>query len=725
VVAGCGLHLTAEWLRRKAGEAHPAFAALAGGASIVLYAAILASLHLYAFLSPGVAFSLLALVSLLTMLLALYHGPMLAIIGILGAYVVPLLVSSGSGSIVGAMVYSLIISAAALLLLRTVYRVWLWYGVLFGAVAWWFISLTSSQPDDFRGIYLALHAYLMIAIPSFDWFLAKGDDGHLSCQKTTDGFVGKFFSPLQVAMFSLLAAFVFSIGYRGYTSMAFFLWSPFIVILIWGAGKRLSLRFLPWISLAGQWFAWLYCGITLGENGVQYGGLSPAMQESFLFFCGGMVVIYSGLTAIVFFRQLYSHPVISILSLAPVVWFALAYLLVTDLSVHWEWGAIGVILCIIYLFVAGWNLKEKADHISGVWLIMAAHFSFSLAAVMLLREATLTLALGVQVISLVSLMKRFRVYELRWLIKGLLALIVVRLSCNPWLLQYPADVHWSLWTYGGVTLCCAIAAWYAPTEEMRLKRWLEAVTLHLLILFLASEIRYWLYDGDIFVREYTLTEASIYSVLWAGLGMVYYYRSSISDLLAGYYTVCSRIMMVLALVNYLLVVTALNPVWSYNLISPTPVLNILLLAYGAPILLFILAYLYYDAAYKKWAAVFTAISLFVFVNLEIRHLWQPVMNESLPIRDGELYTYSIVWLVMAITAILVSAIVNNNGLYKAGMGLLVVVILKIFFIDMSDLQGLLRVTSFMGLGLSLLGLAYLHQRLMKSEHAQEEGEKPF
>ena len=45
------------------------------------------------------------------------------------------------------------------------------------------------------------------------------------------------------------------------------------------------------------------------------------------------------------------------------------------------------------------------------------------------------------------------------------------------------------------------------------------------------------------------------------------------------------------------------------------------------------------------------------------------------------------------------------------MALLLVVIAKIFIIDMADLEGLLRVASFMGLGLSLLGLAYLHQKI--------------
>ena len=54
---------------------------------------------------------------------------------------------------------------------------------------------------------------------------------------------------------------------------------------------------------------------------------------------------------------------------------------------------------------------------------------------------------------------------------------------------------------------------------------------------------------------------------------------------------------------------------------------------------------------------------------------------------------------------------NEQSFYRAGMALLVVVIGKIFLIDMADLEGLLRVVLFLGLGLSLLGMAYLHQKI--------------
>ena len=113
LVIGIFFHLTALYLRNKHGP-QPALAALAGGASITLYGAFFAALHLYQLFHPELVFVGLALVAVATMWLALLHGPLLAALGMLGAYVVPILVSSDGGGIVAALLYALIVSYTAL-----------------------------------------------------------------------------------------------------------------------------------------------------------------------------------------------------------------------------------------------------------------------------------------------------------------------------------------------------------------------------------------------------------------------------------------------------------------------------------------------------------------------------------------------------------------------------------------------------------------------------------
>ena len=710
IFSGIALHLLAEWLRRRTRESHPAFAALAGGASIMLYAALLAALHLYHLLNPTVVFAALVIISLATMTLALFHGPVLAIIGILGGYVVPLLVSTNSNNIVGAMIYSLIISAAALLLMRHVYRVWLWGGILAGALGWWLLSFTDFQADSFRGHYLAILTYLILAIPQSNWLLLKKQKNAEKKIQKNSKLLPESWSVELTGLFLIILAQAVSIGYESFSRDAFFLWTPLPVLLLLASGTNRDYRFLPWLSLLSQWFAWLFCGLDFNHTPITFRGLGLQTQQDFLLFGAGMTAIYSGLSWLLSRRNGFCHFRASILSLTPVLWLALAYLLVTDLTVNWQWSGCSVMLGTAYLSLAGFRLLRNPQDGYGFWLILAGHFAFSLAAAMFFREANLTLVLATQILSLVLLIRHFARFDLELLVKAVLALVVIRLTANPWLLHYPTDIHWSLWTYGGTTLCCGLAAWYSSPER-ELKRWLEAGSLQLLVLFLAAETRYYLYNGNIFAHEYTLTEAAINTTLWSGLGLVYNYRRSLSSYLQEFYGFCSTILLLLALASYLSILTGLNPLWSQETVAATPIWNLLLGAFGAPVLMAFLCRWFLKGPAQRVATIIGTGGLFIFISIEIRHLWQQALHLSLPFKDGELYTYSIVWLIMAVTTILLAVHISQKNLYKAGMVLLLVVIAKIFLIDMSDLEGLLRVASFMGLGLALLGLAYLHQKL--------------
>src|SRR5690606_24908412 len=170
LLAGIGLHGAAEWLRRHKGV-NPVFAALAGGASIILYAALFAAFKLLPGLAPWLIFAALALVSFATLALALRHGPVLAALGMLGGYLVPLLVSSGSGRIELALLYIWVLTLFSLWLLAYVHKRWLWLGVIGGSLVWWGISLLAEPAEGVRSLYLLGLAYLLLAVPRFDWLL--------------------------------------------------------------------------------------------------------------------------------------------------------------------------------------------------------------------------------------------------------------------------------------------------------------------------------------------------------------------------------------------------------------------------------------------------------------------------------------------------------------------------------------------------------------------------
>lgn len=211
--------------------------------------------------------------------------------------------------------------------------------------------------------------------------------------------------------------------------------------------------------------------------------------------------------------------------------------------------------------------------------------------------------------------------ELYLLLKVALALVVARLTFNPWLQDYDATVHWSLWTYGGATLFAGIATWMAGRNQ-GIRPWLEGATLHLLVLFLGAEMRYWLYDGDIFAHEYSFTEATINTLLWGALSLTYMVRASASQSLAWLYRLFSWILLGLSILSYLTLVTVHNPWWGGSAIGDTAIFNMLLPAFGGPVLLALAASWFPQLAPRFWSLCVAVACFLLFTALEIRQLWQ-------------------------------------------------------------------------------------------------------
>ncbi|WP_295803209.1 FAD-dependent oxidoreductase, partial [uncultured Microbulbifer sp.] len=483
------LYLAAEWMRRKTGGSSPVFAALAGGGAITAFAAVLSAVHLYQLFSPGFAFGLLAVVAVVTMWLARLHGPVLAAIGMLGAYAVPLLVSSGSGNLLGALVYSLIITVSVLLLLRYVYRPWLWLGMLAGALGWWLLSLTGNQVDGWRGPYLAVLAYLLYSVVPGDWLLRGAGSGSAAARA-----VEKFLLPGALVIVAaqcvsmLVAGFdsesVSSWSYLApvLSGHALLTWGPLAVVLLLAARHRPSLAvvpmaIVPWALYLGQLAMWLLLRLDRAPDIVGQWQLTPwpvALQGAFLTYLAVTALLFSGMALWNLRRGLARYWWASLAVMAPLLALLVGYLLAADYLPVYLWCLLAAIFGAIFLFLGRFGYGRRWPKAAVVWLFVAGHFGYTLAVSLWLEQASLTLALAVQAISLAWVIRRFDVPALGWLLKGVLLLVVVRLTLNPWLLTYTADTHWSLWTYGGSALCAWIATRLLRQPAPGLARWAEA-----------------------------------------------------------------------------------------------------------------------------------------------------------------------------------------------------------------------------------------------------------
>ncbi|WP_288132722.1 DUF2339 domain-containing protein [Microbulbifer sp.] len=739
LLTALALYLSAEYLRRKTGEPHPVFAALAGGGAITAFAAVLSAVHLYQLISPGFAFGLLAVVALITLWLARLHGPVLAAIGMLGAYSVPILVSSGQGNVLAAMAYALIITVSVLLLLRHVYRAWLWLGWLAGALLWWLISLTGDQADGWRGPYLAILGYLALTVVPGDWLLRgrSAATKHIEPLILPSLLVLVAAQCLSILREGLLSSAEGSLLAEGsipaegslladgsllaegsllggsFSSLALLTWTPLALVVLIGARQRAGLAIAAWALWLGQCVAWGISRLDPVSGEYRLSPFAASEQGPFLLWLGVTAVVFAVLSLHNFRRGVARYWWASLAVMAPVLALLTGYLLAGDyLSLYW-WCLYAAIMGAVFVYLGSRGAGKGWPKSMVLWLFAAGHFGYSLAVCLWLQQASLTLALALQAVSLAWLIRRFDVPALGWLLKGVLLLVVMRLTLNPWLLSYPEGSHWSLWTYGGAAVCAWLAARMLVPGFVPLARWAEAAALHLFVLALWAETRYWLYGGNTFAAEYTFTEAVVNMWLFAGLGLVYYRKSLVSDQFTAWYDGYGRLLMLAAVINYLwiLLATATSEPWAWESVSGRPLFNLLLPAFAGPALLAWLASRYYLPQVRKWAAGVAAAAAFIWISLEVRHLWQGNIRLDTPAETGELYTYSAVWLLMAVGSILIGSWRGWRSCYQAGMAVLALVIVKLFLVDMSGLEGLLRVASFMGMGLALLGIAYLHQKL--------------
>lgn len=741
LLAGLGLHGLAEHLHRSKGQ-NNVFAALAGGASIILYSALFATFKLFPDFSLMVVFAAMALVSFGTMALALRQGPILAALGMLGGYIVPILINTGSGEIELALVYSAILTFFSLWLISYVERRWLWIGVIVGSLFWWLASLATSPMESARSLYLLAVAYLFLAVPRFDWTLKQLDwpEDHqgtikslwqwlknLKDAKLREAQISElrqstgWFQGILLLLVTLAQAWNLLVEGVDDASPISLLLLPALLILV--AARRPLFTLLPVIALVTTVIAALLPLLTETDDQILLEATTYTIQYGLIVRFMLISLLFSG-TAVWLICQRYPLPAYwaALGSLTPIVLLTAAYYALNSFTEEWTWGSVAVAVSIAYLLLMRWTLAKSSEIYNDSFKVVitaSAHLSLALLAVIWLADATLTLALAAQLVSLSWLQRRYQLTYMPWVIRAVLTVVVLRLTLNPWLLTYDNGSHWSLWTYGGSTLFAALAAWLMQSD-LKMRAWLQGATAHLLILTIAAELRYWLYDGDIFVSEYSFLEASLNTLIWGGAAAIYLYRAKISEHLVRFYEILAGVHLAAAAINYgVFVLLDANPLWSYEAqIGDTPIFNLLLLSYGVPTLIGVALWRLLPTRFARYAIMFAGANLLLFVSMEIRHLWQIGeigLTNPMALRhdtsNGELYTYSAVWLLMASAALVLGSWLQKSALYKAGMGLLLVVVAKLFLIDMSDLTGLWRVASFMGLGLVLLALAWLHQRL--------------
>jgi len=145
-------------------------------------------------------------------------------------------------------------------------------------------------------------------------------------------------------------------------------------------------------------------------------------------------------------------------------------------------------------------------------------------------------------------------------------------------------------------------------------------------------------------------------------------------------------------------------------------INLILLGYALPaVLMLLLSYAVAGrrrASYANTIAAGALILALTYVTLEIRRLYHgPILTRG-ETTGVEQYTYSIAWLAFGVALLGIGIVFNSQRARLASAAVIALTILKAFLVDMSTLTGVYRALSFMCLGLVLVAIGWLYQRIL-------------
>jgi uncharacterized membrane protein len=205
---------------------------------------------------------------------------------------------------------------------------------------------------------------------------------------------------------------------------------------------------------------------------------------------------------------------------------------------------------------------------------------------------------------------------------------------------------------------------------------------------------------------------------WLVLMLMQLYRARLGGALKRLRLAIAAVAGALAALPLFAAVGPFNPLFSAypddngGLVKGPAVLDSLLLAYAVPGAVLLVAALRLPGLHRVVKIGFAgagAALVALYTGLEIRRFWQGDWLGAAGVEQGELYTYTLALMMLGAGLLYQAIAMRSVRLRRAAMVVIGVTIAKVFLLDAAGLTGLTRVISFLGLGLSLAGLAWLNR----------------
>ena len=674
---------------------------IAGAGIITLFGTVIASGLLYQFVSPLTAFAMLVAVSALSVWLSLRFGPVLAVPGLVGAYTAPLLTGSEGGSVLPLLPYFAVVTGAGLALVRLANWRWLSWILLAGAGFWGVVASQSvalfSDP--------AVHAYalslglmgLAFGAKSAWQELSLPNNGvnpkYIAAGLDSDQLAAHLFWWLTGGLI-LLRGLQNSVG--TFEPGALALYGGIGLLAAW---RRPGYALLAPISAAISLISLTLW--TLTEPPLVYALLAGALG----FGVGGFLLLK---------EQKLKAPLAITSALFPPAALFIAFWREGGLAPHFGWGIVALFIA----FAMGAALEHlrrldpefKLHPGAGAAYALGALLSLGLAPFLVLSGFWLGTAFGLLSLAIALVHTRFTLGLVR--LGGMAAAaLCVGLLVRPGLIDPASVSEVILLNTMTAGFALAIGALYAASRivksEDAMRQAYEAGALILSFTLMALTIRHSAGAGQLNGPFQGMGEASAYAIAYLGMAVSLAWR------LSARHWIFKLAEYAALLIGSLGVFVALMQI-GLGEVGTLPLINLLTVAFAFPALLLAV----YGAVLRQRnrtaqgnAASLAAMFLgFLFVSLEVARGWG---GPSLATFYGDFgWVYSPAWIAYAFALLFWGVLRRRPTPRYVSLGILLLAIAKVFLIDMGALEGAARAGSFIGLGLSLMGVALFYQRFV-------------
>ncbi len=730
-----GLLAAGEFLRRSGASAAivgfraadaPSVITAAGAATAfgVAYAAY----GLYGFVGPGLAFVMLGVIAVATMLAAVLHGPILAPLGLLGALAAPLLIGGGSDQLWPLVPYLLAVAGAACGVAEMRRWRWLTLAATTGALLWSPLLMAQTMPALAHiALQTALAAFFLVALP---YRHARASRMKLDRQAT-----------LVLAAFTFMAILAITTLSPGSPLP----WFSGVVALVLVATAALypsaaTAAPLAFVLVAATLFFWPVALESLDEPvTILPGPLSPGPVPDafgrFVFFAVAMSALGAGASlwrlATSRFLRL---PVMSVYSAAmasgPLLVLIVAWWRLTgaanllqgerDLPFAVAAGLLGLV------YVAAARMLMMRGHGAPGRLALGAAASAALASLALglvfwLDRGMLTVAFALAALGTAYVADRTGIVALRWGVGATGLIILARLVYDPSIVGGdPGQTivfNWLLWGYGIPAIAFFLASRVLERRGRdRVTRLAESLSIVFAALLVFFQIRHALRAGDPFGAISYHLEAGLLAAAGLCFSLVMVRidarRPDVVTRWAG--LVFGAITLLTAALGLGLLE---NPLLTNEPLLGGQVFNSLLAAYLLPAIL--AAFLAREARgsrprfYVVGAGALAFGLHFLWTIMAIRAFWQwPRVGIWRGAGEAEFWAYSAALLVLGLVFLGIGLWRDRQVFRYVAGAYLVAAVIKVFLYDLANLEGVMRAVSFIVLGAVLVGIGLFYQKVL-------------